>query len=89
MQKRPLRTERRDNAAGVGRVGEIAPRAARHEDLHARLAVLFEQQRPPAAFGGARRGEEPSRSGADDDDFVRLAHHQLPTLLEISIFTVA
>src|SRR5688572_18522491 len=41
VEKRSLLAEGLDDAASVSRMREIAPRAAGHEDLHARLAVLL------------------------------------------------
>ena len=56
-----------DDAALVGGVGEIAARAAGHEDLDAGLAVLFQQQHAPAEFGRAEGGHQPGRAGPDHD----------------------
>ena len=53
-----LRTIRLDDAAIVAVVGDVAARAARHEDLHARLAILFKSK---TCAGPARpRGWPPS-----------------------------
>ena len=45
-----------DDAPLVGRLREIAARAAGHEDFHAGAAVFFEEERAAAAGGGFSRG---------------------------------
>jgi hypothetical protein len=42
VEKRALLAEGFDDAACVGGVRKVAPRAAGHEDLHARLAILLQ-----------------------------------------------
>ena len=53
-------------------VRQIAARAAGHQDFHARPAVLFEQQRPPAALGRLRGGHQAGGTRADNDYVVRV-----------------
>jgi hypothetical protein len=64
------RAERLDDAAVVGGVGEVAARAAGHQDLDARLAVLLQQQHAPAVLGRVDRRQEARRPGPD--------HHHVP-----------
>ena len=61
------RTVGLDDAAVVGGVGDVAARAAGHEDLDAGLAVLLQQQGAPAALGGADRRHQPRGPGPDHD----------------------
>ena len=70
VQELPVRAERLDDAAGVAVVGDVAARAAGHEDLDARLLPLLQQEHAAAALGGADRGHQPGRAGADDDRVV-------------------
>ena len=65
-----------DDAGLVGGVGEVAARAAGHEDLDAGLAVLFQQQHAAAALGGADGGEQPGRTGPNHDDVPNHIRHE-------------
>ena len=65
--------ERRDDAALVAIVGQIAARAAGNEDLYARLAVLFQKQRAAAEFGQPDCRQQAGRSGTDDDGLIMSA----------------
>ena len=74
---RRLRAEWRNRPCGpkastmpllVGGVGQVAARAARQEDLHARLAVLLQQQRASPPLGRARGGHQSRRSRTYHDD---------------------
>ena len=73
MKESPWRPEGLDDAAVVGRVGDIAARAAGHEDLDAGLAVLLQQQGVPAALRRVNGRQEPGRPRPD--------HHHIPTTL--------
>ena len=52
----------------IGGLGEIAPRTTGHQNFHAGLAILFKQQRFQTACSGSLGGNQPSGTGADDDD---------------------
>src|SRR5207237_3271633 len=67
-----------DDAAVVGGLRDVAPRAAGHEDLYARLAVLFQQQHPPPEFGRANGRDQSGRPGADRHDIPGGLHRQPP-----------
>jgi hypothetical protein len=55
-----------DDASVIGGVGDVAACAAGHEELDARFAVLFEEQRLPAALGSAKSGHQTRGPGAGD-----------------------
>ena len=46
-----------NNAPHIRILREIAPRAARHENLHAGLLIFFQQQRALASFGSGEGGD--------------------------------
>ena len=68
VQKSPGRAEGLDDAAIVGGLGDVAARAAGHQDFDARPAVLLEDQGATAAFRGPDARHQPGRPGADHDD---------------------
>ena len=70
VEERSLVAEGRDDAAIVGGMGDVAARAAAHQDLDAGLAVFFQQQHAPAALGRADGRHQSRRAGAD--------HHHVP-----------
>ena len=49
-------TEGAGDAAVIGGVGDVAARAAGHQDLHARLAIFLQQQDVLAALGSVDGG---------------------------------
>jgi hypothetical protein len=57
-----------DNAVVVGGVGQVAAGAAGHQDLDTGFAILFQQERAPAAFGSAAGRQQPGGAGSDDHD---------------------
>ena len=59
---------------GRADIGEIAPPAARDQDLLPRLVGMVDQQHPPAALTGRRRTHQPGRAGAEDDEVVSGGH---------------
>src|SRR5436189_141425 len=48
VQEVPLVAIRPNDAPLVGRLREVAPRPARHQDFYARAAIFLNQKRPPA-----------------------------------------
>src|SRR5690349_14457707 len=65
MEKLPRQTVGFDDAAIVGGVRDVAARPAGHEDLHARLAILFQDESLAAALAGPDARHQPRRPGAD------------------------
>ena len=70
-----------DNAAGIAGMGQVAPSAARQQDLDARLAVLLQQERPQSARSGLRRGHQPGWSRPHDCHIPRHPRPLLPGTL--------
>ena len=79
MEEAAVGPEGFDDAAVVAVVGDVAARAAGHEDLDAGLAALFEEQDAPAPL---RREEGGKQSGgpAADDDGVPVVDLEFPEL---------
>src|SRR5262245_54418385 len=67
MQEFPVGPEGGDDAAGIAVVGDVAARAAGHEDLHPRLLSLLQEEHAAAALGGMDRGHEPCGARTGDD----------------------
>jgi hypothetical protein len=53
-------------------IGEVAPPAARDEDLPARLTAMLQQGHTPPALPGGRRAHQPRRARAEND-YIELA----------------
>ena len=68
MEEASSRTEGGNDAGIVRRLRDVAAGAAGHEDLHARAAIFFQQERPPPALRGAQRRDQSGGSGPDDHD---------------------
>ena len=65
----------RDEAIGRGvEVGEVAPPAARDEDLPARRFGVLDHQHAASALAGLARAHQAGRAGAEDDDVVAVVH---------------
>src|SRR5262245_41741669 len=68
MQEVTLLAVGLNDAPLVRRVGQVASRTARHQYLHARTAILLDQQRALAARRRFRRSQQPCRPRADNDN---------------------
>src|SRR5262249_28092773 len=66
VKEAPRRAVGSDDAALVGGVRKVAARAPGHEDFHAGLTVLLQEQHASAVLGGADRGHQPRRTRAGD-----------------------
>ena len=82
LQRRPREVlVLRQKAIGRGTgVGEVAPPAARDDDLPARLIGMVEQQDALAARPGGGRRHHPGRARAEDDGVEGACHLILPRL---------
>src|SRR5262249_32450012 len=63
VQKLTWRAIRLNDTAIVSRLRDVAPRAARHQNLHAWLAVLLQQERSLPALRSPDRSHEPCGAG--------------------------
>ena len=64
---------RRQEALGHGAdIGEVAPPAARNQDLFARRIGMVDDQHPPPPLPGGRGSHKPRRARAEDDRVIVL-----------------
>src|SRR5262249_35157909 len=75
----PIRAERGDDPTGVAVVGDVAPGAAGHQDLHARLAALLHQQHSAPPLAGVDRRHQPGCPGPEDRRVPVERRHRLPS----------
>ena len=70
MQKASLFAIRLDNSQLVRSVSEVAARPSRHQNLHPRPLVFFQEQRSPSPHSGFRGGHQSGSASTDDDNIV-------------------
>jgi hypothetical protein len=68
--------KRFNNPAVIGGMGDVAAGPAGHQDFHARLAVLFQQQSSPPALGSSNGREQAGGTGAYHDHIPYCFRHE-------------